>query len=549
MAKASLYSQEIIDKYTRAGYWDGMGLSDYWSQNANKYPDKEAIVDSKSRLTWSQANLRINRLALNFLAMGFKRDDIIILQLPNWIELGILRIACERAGLLHVPVPRAYKHSEMEHIFKQTQPAGVVIPWKYRNFDHFSMIKELMPEFPSLKHIFIVGDEVPEGSISITEILERPLENQYPLDYLEQKKCPPTEFSIVGVTTGTTGIPKLVEMPMCSWLWSVKADNKALKLTDKDIIAALGPAAVGPNMPVYFGGPLEGAKSVFLENWSVKGALELIERERITVPCVVPAQLAEIAHATDLDSFDLSSIRVIWCAGAPLPFHVAVEIEGRLGCPIVQGYGATDFGGISIVSIDWPREFRLLTVGLPHTGNEIKLIDSSGKEVKRGETGEILVRGPTGTSGYYGDPVATAKFWDKDGWYHTGDLGKLDEEGHVCIVGREKDMIIRGGQNIYPAEVENLLVTHPKILSTAIVGIPDPIMGEKACACVVVKQGETFTMEEMVSFLKSRRIVAYKLPEKLVLIDSLPLVQGLKLDKKALREQVILLLENTAECL
>lgn len=541
MAKASLYSEKTISKYTNACCWDQMGLSDYWVKNARESPDKEALVDYKTRLTWSQARLWMERLALGFLELGLKKDDRVILQLPNTVDTSLFRVACERAGLLYIPVLRSYRHTEMKHILRQTESAAIVIPWKYKDFDYLAMVKELMPDFPSLKHIFIVGDEAPEGTISIKDMLNNPLESRYSAGYLDSRKCPSTDFSMVGVTTGTTGTPKLVEMPMCSWLWSAKADNIALKLTGKDIIAALGPAAVGPNIPVYFGGPMVAAKSVFLENWSVKAALELIEKEKVTLPCVVPAQLAEIAHASDLGRFDLSSIRVIWCAGAPLPFHVAVEIEDRLGCPIVQGYGATDFGGISIVSIEWPREFRLLTVGFPHTGNEIKLVDSSGKKVKKGGTGEILVRGPTGTSGYYGDPAATAKFWDKDGWYHTGDLGKWGEEGHLCIAGREKDMIIRGGQNIYPAEVENLLVTHPKVLSAAIVGIPDPIMGEKACACVVVKPGETFTMEEMVSFLKTRRIVAYKLPEKLVLMDALPLVQGLKLDKKALREKVALL--------
>ncbi len=178
-------------------------------------------------------------------------------------------------------------------------------------------------------------------------------------------------------------------------------------------------------------------------------------------------------------------------------------------------------------------------MGQPISGNEIKLVDAEGNEVDQGEIGEIMIRGPGSSSGYYKDPEATSQAWTKDGWYKTHDLGKWDERGNLVIMGRERDMIIRGGQNIYPAEVESLLLTHPKVHSAAIVSIPDPIMGERACACVVAKPGEDLSLEEMVSFLKTKRIAAYKLPEELVLLDSLPYLGGLKLDKKTVRASAI----------
>ncbi len=216
-----------------------------------------------------------------------------------------------------------------------------------------------------------------------------------------------------------------------------------------------------------------------------------------------------------------------------------MEIEEKLGCPIVQSYGAMDSGGMTLHSFNDGAKVRLLTIGKPAGGNEVRLADNAGKEVPEGSAGEILVRGPTLVSGYYKDPEATWQVWTEDGWYKTGDLGKFDEYGNLVIVGRKKDVIIRGGQNIYPVEIENLLVNHPKVSNVAIIKMPDPVMGEKACAYIVPKQGHDFTFEEMVSFLKKNGIAAYKLPERLEIVDALPMVaEGQKVDRKVLEKDI-----------
>lgn len=182
---------------------------------------------------------------------------------------------------------------------------------------------------------------------------------------------------------------------------------------------------------------------------------------------------------------------------------------------------------------------RLRTIGKPAGGNEVRLIDDAGKEVPEGHSGEIQVRGPTLISGYYDDPASTRAVWTKDGWYKTGDLGNFDEQGNLVIVGRKKDIIIRGGQNIYPVEIENLLLTHPKVSNIAVVKMPDPVMGEKACAFVVPKEGRDFTIEEMASFLSEKGIAPYKTPERLEITDTLPLMaDGQKVDKNVLERDI-----------
>lgn len=534
MAKPTLYTREMTERYTTRGNWGRLSLSDYWDGNAEKYPQKEAVVDSRTRLTWSQAKLWIDRLALGFLEMGLKKDDAVVVQLPNCVELPCLRVALERAGLLCLPAQRVLRHSEMETILGNTAARAIIIPWRFRDFDYYEMIKELKPSLPSLEFVIIWGEDTPPDGKSLKSMLENPLEGKYPRNFLENKKMPVTEFSLIGITTGTTGKPKFVETPLCALL-SSGGEIDYLKLTGDDTIAAMTNAPLGPNAISYYNAPQVAARVVLLEHWSVEEGLKLIEKERVTIAGVVPTQLVEMNAYPDLKKYDLSSLRIIWCTGSMLPHHLAIELEDKLNCKIINLYGAMDFGAMSSSPVDAPRHVRLISVGRPLFGNEAKIIDNSGKELSRGEIGKIAFRGAKGFSGYYKDPELTAQNWTKDGWYITGDLGKIDADGYLFIVGRDKDMIIRGGQNIFPVEIENFLLTHPKIADAAVVGIPDPKMGERTCACIVPKPGQSFSFDEMTAFLKEKKIAPYKLPERLLVFDALPYVSGLKLDRKKLR--------------
>ncbi len=340
-------------------------------------------------------------------------------------------------------------------------------------------------------------------------------------------------------TTGTTGFPKFVEYPICSLIYQAQAIAHDFKITGDDTFAIIGPAAVGPNIRAYMCSPYTGAKIVMMEKFEAEEALKFIEREKATVAGIVPAQMVMMLRLPNFDKYDLSSLRLLFSASAALPYQVGVEMEERAGCSIVQLYGAVDWGGGMCSPLESSREERLLTVGKPYGGNEVKLVDEEDNEVPKGEIGEIRVKGPSSASGYYHNPEATWQAWTRDGWFNMGDLGKFDERGNLVVIGRKKDVIIRGGQNIYPAEVENLLVANPKVAAVALVGMPDTVMGERACAYVVTKQGQALTFEEMVSFLKSKNIATYKLPERLEIMDSLPLAGEQKVDKKILEKDII----------
>jgi non-ribosomal peptide synthetase component E (peptide arylation enzyme) len=538
MPKPTLYKQEQIDEFIRAGFWDETTPWGLWDQNARNYPQKEAIVDSKTRLTWEQAKIWTDRVALSFIELGVQRDQLLAFQLPNSTSTCCLRVACGKAGALGLGILPSLRHREVEYILKQTQAIGIVIPWHFRGFDYFEMIQEMQPNLPALKFIFVADDNIPGGAISIEVMAKQPIENRYPLDYLERRALSATEVSCLALSTGTTGLPKFVEVPLATRMNLDRELIDVFELTSDDIVITFSPAYGGPNLPAYWVASMTAAKTVMLEHFEAEEALKLIAKERATVICVVPAHLNALLRCPERGKYDLSSVRLWASAGAILPYHIAVEVEDKIGGSVISSYGSTEWGGVCTHSIRAARELRLRTVGKPLAGDEVRLVDENGNEVPQGEIGEIRVRGPCCNSGYYKDPERTREVWTQGDWCRMGDVGRIDPQGNLVIVGRRKDIIIRGGQNIYPTELEDILLTHPKVSNVAVVGMPDDYLGEKACAYVVLKAGQEFSFEEMVSFLKTRKIALYKLPERLELLDSLPLVGGIKVDKKWLEQDI-----------
>ncbi len=534
MSRPTRYTSEMMETYLREGLWEPFSLYDMWDRNARDFPYREAVVDSRSRLTWAQAKGAIDRLALGLAKLGIGRDEVIILQLPNCVEVVLFRVACERAGVLNLHIMTALRDREMEYALRKTGAVGVAVPWRHRDFDHFQMVTDIGRDVKSLRHIFVLGDLVPEGAISIEGMMQEPLEREYPPDHMELRSYPPTEVSVITLTSGTTGLPKFVEFPFGARNSLAKIVIEVMKLSGDDVLGAFGPAPAGPNCLTYFAAPRLAAGVVMQERFHAGESLRLIQDEGITVGQVVPAQLAMMVASPDIGRYDLSSIRVWWCVGAPLPYQLRVDTEEKLGGVVITGLGAVDFGGNTATSLDDPREVRLHTVGRPRGGTEIRLVDDTGGDVAPGEVGEVWGRGPSCASGYFGDPEATRQAWTEDGWFKMGDLGRFDPDGNLLIAGRKKEMIIRGGQNVYPVEVENLLIEHPQVADVAVVGMPDSVLGERSCAYVVPAPGWKPVLADLVSFLQGQGIASYKMPERLETIDSLPLVAEQKVDRKAL---------------
>jgi len=349
------------------------------------------------------------------------------------------------------------------------------------------------------------------------------------------------EVAIIALTSGTTGMPKVAEHPVATRIALGDSYHKKLDLKKDDIILNVINAVAGLGAPICYSSVRPGAKTVMMEIWNAKEALKVIEKERPTVLLTTPAQLAMLIQERDFDTHDTSSFRAVYCGTSPLSYEIAKAGEAKLKVLVLNAYGSFDGGGISGTSIYDKEEARLHTAGQPHYGNEVIIIDEQGNKVARGEEGELTFRGPCACSGYHKDMERTKEMWGtlgKDGWFHTGDLAKLDGENNIILTGRKKEIIIRGGQNIYPSEIEGLLFMHPKVKHVAVVPMPDPIMGEKACAFVTTKDNGELTFDDMIDFLMEKKIAKYKLPERLEIRESLPLRDEQKVAKNTLIEEI-----------
>jgi acyl-coenzyme A synthetase/AMP-(fatty) acid ligase len=368
---------------------------------------------------------------------------------------------------------------------------------------------------------------------------QQALEKKYPLGYLDKNTFSSTETGAICTTSGTTGLPKIIEVSSAAAICIGKTIQEGIKLNSGDIVLGLVPIHSGPGATACLAAPIAGAKIILTDKFDPEEALRLVEKERVTVVTCVPIQLIMMARHPNFDKYDLSSLRLVAWSGAPLPYYMALELEQRLGCTLVGGYGAWDAGGFSFGSIDDPPEIRHLTVGNPMKGNEIKVVNDKGEEVPRGEVGNILVRGASCFPGYYKDPEAVLQTWTamgKEGWFKPGDLGKFDEHGNLLIMGRKGEVIHRSGKEIFPLEIENLLVAHPKVADAAVVPMPDPVTGEKACACVVPRPGQKLAFDEMISYLTEKGLPSDRLPERLEVLEKLPTSEG---GSKVLKKELV----------
>jgi len=546
MARPSRLTQEAVRRYLSQGVWQPVTLSDHWDRNADDNPHGPAVSDGQQRLTWHEAKIWTDRLALALVRLGLERDDVLVVQLPNSIESPLLRVACEKAGVLCLPVPHTLRQVEMGHCLRLARAAALVVPGRYREFDYLTMANELRQHIPSLRHIILRGEESPDGALSLEELTGEVWTKQMDAAALKARRYRAEEVSLINSTTGSTGLPKFAEYTAAARLLYGHAYVGTLGITGEDVFAALSPAAGGPNIPVYFAAPQMGNKAVFLRHFEPEAAFELIQQERVTVACLVPAQLAMMLAYPKRHDYDLSSVRFWLSVGAPLANHLAREAEVKLGGKVLNTYGAVDWGGVVFTAPQDPPETRYTTVGRPRVGTEVRLLDERGRIVapETGEIGELQGRGPSCSTGYYGNAEATEQSWTPDGWLPLGDLGRWDHNGNLIVFGRKDELIIRGAQNIQPGEIENHLLAHPKVKQVAVVGMPDPIMGQRVCAYAVTAAKEDLQLTEIVSFLRARQLAPYKFPERLEVVHRLPMVSDTKIDKKMLVADITEKLRN-----
>jgi cyclohexanecarboxylate-CoA ligase len=420
-------------------------------------------------------------------------------------------------------------------MLSRLESSVVVVPGVFRGFDHAAMLAALRPELPRVQHVFVARGTPGEGQRPFATLTDTAWEARDGRHGLPGSD--PNEVNEVIFTSGTTGEPKGVMHTPNTVLAIVYPVIERLDLSERDAILM---ASTFAHQTGYLYGYcltfVLGATGVWLDVWDATAAARLIEAERVTFTMGATPFLHDLTYAPA--AHDLSSLRVFISAGAPIPRPLVRDARARLGCAISPGWGMTENGLVTCNGVDAAEGKVFTTDGRPVRGMELRIVDGDERPLGPGDEGDLLVRGASQFVGYFRRPDFTRESYTADGWFRTGDRGRLDEDGYLSITGRSKDLIIRGGENIPVAEVENVLFTHPKIAGVAVVGMPDPRLGERACAVVIPRSGQSLTLAELVAWLDRQQLARQKFPERLELVTEFPMTPSGKIQKFRLRQLV-----------
>ncbi|MDO8690164.1 MAG: AMP-binding protein [Dehalococcoidia bacterium] len=532
-------TSEIIREYTEKGYWGNLTVSERFDMTAEALQDKVAVIDSQKRTTFGELATMSRRLALILLELGIRPGDRICAQLPNRAEALAVLLAVSRIGVVLAPAVHYYRAAEMEYILAHSDSVAAIIPGRFEGFDYPEMMAGIRPRLPGLKHILVLDDEVPPGAVPLARVLETPIEERYPPDYLAPFRPDPNEVMVLNYSSGTEAAPKA---PMWTHNMFLPSHWRTdiLGVTADDVVLNLAPlyhgfALVMAGIAASFH---HGATLVLMDRFVPEDAVALAERERAQVVLAVPPQVASIL-ALDLSRYDLSSIRAFATGGAAAGVELKRQLRARVGCELLALWGSTE-GGSLMARLDDLPEVIDGTVGRPvHPSVEFRILaDNQVEQVPVGEIGELAIRGPTVFAGYFKDPQRTAAIFNRDGFCLTGDLAYLGQDGNFRIAGRRKEIINRGGEKISPLEVEEAILAHPGVAAAAVVAMPDQRLGERACVYVVPRDGAELSLGDIVSFLRSRGLATFKLPERLEIVESLPATGSGKVKRSTLREAI-----------
>lgn len=527
-------SDDLRREYVDAGLWPNRPLFHFVDAAASRYPDKVAVADPYHRLSYRQFVELTKKLARVLLDVGVRPGDPVAIQAPNSVYQSLVHIAVNRVQGVYLPINEAWREKEVRHLLGKSQARVMFMVDVNKGFGYMAMLEALRPELPHLEHVLplTIGADALACLPGFDDVLDDKTEAglaAVPVDADAPRH--------VMCSSGTTSMPKLSEWSD-NGLYAAFGKNyvDTAQLRDDDVMVGVAPASTGATGYVFavLAPLLIGATSVLQDPWDPDDAVRLLDAEQATGLVVIPTQLVKMLASPSMASASLTSVRRISNGGAPLSEAHASEAEKVFGCPVHTMYGATDAGVPTMMDLDDPPAKRLTTVGSIVTGNELRIVGADNQPVDRGEPGEVVWRGAHKVLGYMNDEEATRAAFDADGWYHSGDLGVLDQEGFLRIVGRKTDMILRGGQNIFPGEIEEALARHPKVHEVAVAAIPDQVFGERACAFVIPSPAGTLTFDEMIDCVRDAGLVKYKWPEQLVILDEFPMSAGGKVQKSQL---------------
>ena len=511
-------------------------------------PDKVALTAVSSatgqtqRLTYAALADAAERLALGLMRRGVGRGDVVACQLPNGWQFAVTYLACARIGAVLNPLMHIFRERELSFMLRHGEAKVFVVPRQFRGFDHAAMARALQPDLPDLQHVIVVdsknnSDGLGEDSFDAVLMAGEPAASSDERATMLAARAHPDDIMQLMYTSGTTGEPKGVMHSANTTFSNILAYAERMRLGRDDVILMGSPLAhqtgfmYGLMMPVIL-----GASAVMLDIWDPANAVRLIREQGVTFTMASTPFLSDLTKAVAASGETVPSLRAFLCAGAPIPGPVVEQARSVLGAKIVSAWGMTENGAVTLTRLDDDDVRASTTDGCPLPGVELRVVDAQNDTLPVGETGRLLVRACSNFGGYLKRAQWNAT--DDQGWFDTGDMAWLDETGYVRIAGRSKDVIIRGGENIPVVEIEALLYRHPAIATVAIVAYPDERLGERACAVVVPRAGESIDLATVTDFLATHKVARQYWPERIEVRETLPTTPTGKIQKFKLREML-----------
>ncbi len=522
-----------------AGFWPDRLLVDDLDHWAATTPDRMAVIGtssltgSRTALSYAELARRVRRLALGLVRLGIAPGDVVSWQSPNWWEFVALHLACLRIAAVSNPLMPIFRERELRFMLGLAGSKLFVVPRHFRGFAFPAMAGALRPALPALVQISVVGGEGAAGFDALWQD-DSDTDSGGAAALFAARRPAPDDVIQVLYTSGTTGEPKGVMHTSNTLYAALLPYARRFGLGAADVVLMSSPIAhqtgfiYGIMMPIHLGATL-----VLQDIWNPREAVDLIAAEQVTFTMAATPFLADLTEAAAARPDDVRSLRTFLSAGAPIPRHLVRRAGEVLGATVMSAWGMTENGAVTTTRPDDPPEKTFATDGCPIEGMAIRTVDPSGGVLPPDQEGRLQARGASNFVGYLKRPEWYAM--DEDGWFETGDLARIDADGYVRITGRLKDVIIRGGENIPVVEVEGLIHQHPAVLEAAVVAMPDARLGERACAFLRLREGETLTLDALCTFLRGRGLARSYWPERLERLEALPKTPSGKIQKNELR--------------
>ena len=532
------FPSEFVQRYRAKGYWQDKSLAQEFDAVYKRFADRVLLVDGDHVFTYADIDRITTNLALNLLSIGLKPLDRVVPVLPNVHEFVLLYLALQKIGGIPIAALVTHRFAEINQFVNLSGATTCVYPETSGDFSFSPIIDRVQQENPAMKIRIVLGHPK-EGEHSLRDLIDKPA--TLPMSALAQIQIDPMDPCIFQLSGGTTGIPKLIPRTNNDYAYNSKVAAEVCDLDAESVLLLVLPIA--HNLPLACPGiqgyMFKGAKVVLHHNTRPAEMFALIQKHKVTHLKVVPALLIRLINDPSVTEHDLSSLKIIQSGGQRMQPEVRAKTRQLIpGVFVQENFGMSE-GTLMFVRSSDPEVVKLETCGRPVCpDDEVKLLDEDDNEVAMGEVGELTVRGPYTLRGYFGVPEYNAKQFTSDGFYRSGDLMRMHPSGNYVVEGRKKDLINRGGEKIGAEEVENLILMHPAVQNVACVPMPDDNMGEKMCAYVILRAGQSLEFKELIDFLLTKEIAKFKLPERLEKLNDFPVSTFGKVSKKALVEMI-----------